>query len=80
MDSQKETSVKDSPEGFKCECGGRLSVRRTVRLSQTITRERVCDDCGEIVSTVETLAGIHAERHVKQIIKAIQSNTIQLSR
>ena len=52
---------KDSP-GFTCHCGGLMSVRRTLKLTQRIARERKCDECGDIESTVE-MRGAEALRH-----------------
>lgn len=62
--------------GFTCHCGGEMSVRRTLKLTQRIVRERRCESCGDLESTVE-LRAVDALRHeLKAIIGEVASSII----
>lgn len=56
------------PKRFKCpSCGGYLrgKVRETRIEDRGVTRARICEHCGIIVETLETVTGCHERKWIK---------------
>jgi hypothetical protein len=61
-----------SNDGIKCPCGGYTYVRRSLKLHQSVARERICFKCESGMATLELFSGDDHAAKFKDLFRLAQ--------